>query len=82
MVNSNPAKIIFLKNDTIYLSARKKVKTDEYGDPIKEEKGTEKPSISFKTDALIEYLDKRKSKHLLIPKFKKLQLFTILKVKM
>jgi hypothetical protein len=73
IVKNNSKKVVFAKNDTIFLAARKKVKTNEYGDAIKEDKKTEKPPIVFETEGLISYQVKRSNKHLLIPKFKKLK---------
>lgn len=66
-------KLTFAKNDTIFLIAAKKVKTNEYGDEIKEDKKTEQPPVKFETEGLISYQVKRKNNHFLLPKFKKLE---------
>lgn len=66
-------KTIFLKNDTIFLTARKKVRTNEYGDAIKKDEKEQKPPVNFKAEALIHYKVKRKNKYLLISELKKLK---------
>ncbi len=61
------------KNDTIYLTARKRVKTDEYGNKIKEKKNEEKAPVKYKTGAFLSYKIKKKDKFMPINKLKKLK---------
>lgn len=62
----------FAKNDTIKIAAVKRVKTDEYGDPITEEKSNVKSPINFDNSAaLLTYKTCWRNKNLLIPTIKK-----------
>ncbi len=69
----NLGRNFFSENDTILLAARKTVKTNEYGEEIKEAEKEETPPAKFESDALISYMVKKKEKYFLIPKLKQLK---------
>ena len=63
----------YSKKDTIVLTARKKVNTNEYGDEIKVDKKKEVPPVDFITEALFNYKVRGKGKHIFVDKLKKLK---------
>jgi len=73
VVKNKHKELSFSKNDTIYLSARKRVITNEYGDKIREEKKEENPPVKLEAAALLSYKVRSKSKHMHVTKFRKLK---------
>lgn len=63
----------FSKNDTVYLSARKRVKTNDRGDQVLEIKELPKPPFDYKGAALLTYKSGRKEKHIIIQEMKELE---------